>query len=210
MGKNYVALPRYRTLSKYSDAAIWITRRVESLLASRSESLYSILYTCGIYSRMGHFRTPCHCWSSLRNSSWNILCCDWNIVRIQRSGSCAVRRIWLALVNWYCGGKHIRTSINILEVVCAVRLSSWDNYWTYSRSRVMGHIIRTCYHIWDTARLDSFSTSAPNQYIYDISGHFQSLYPIIIGGSLVFHIIYGSLLGFIAGRMKELGSFLKK
>lgn len=59
-------------------------------------------------------------------------------------------------------------------------------------------------------RLDSFSTSAPNQYIYDISGHFQSLYPIIIGGSLVFHIIYGSLLGFIAGRMKELGSFLKK
>jgi Na+/proline symporter len=44
----------------------------------------------------------------------------------------------------------------------------------------------------------------------DISGHFQSLYPIIIGGSLVFHIIYGSLLGFIAGRMEELGSFLKE
>ena len=59
-------------------------------------------------------------------------------------------------------------------------------------------------------RLDSFSNSAPNQYIYDISSHFQSLYPIIIVGSLVFHIIYGSLLGFIAGRMKELGFFLKK
>lgn len=100
---------------------------------------------------MGHLRTPCHCWSSLRNSSWNILCRDWNIARIQRSGSCAVRRIWLALVSWYRGGKHIWTSINILEVDCAVRLSSWDNYWTYSRSRVMGHIIRTCYHIWDTA-----------------------------------------------------------
>ncbi len=160
----------YRAFFKYSNTAIRLTRRVESELASRSKSLYSILYTCGIYSRMGHLRTPCRCWSSLRNSSWNILCCDWNIVRIQRSGSCAVRRIWLALVNWYLGGKHIWTSINILEVDCAVRLSSW----------------------------------------YDISGHFQSLYPIIIGGSLVFHIIYGSLLGFIAGRMKELGSFLKK
>ena len=59
-------------------------------------------------------------------------------------------------------------------------------------------------------RLDSFSNSAPNQYVYDISSHFQSLYPVIVGGSLVFHLIYGSLLGFIAGRMKELGTFLKK
>jgi hypothetical protein len=59
-------------------------------------------------------------------------------------------------------------------------------------------------------RLDSFSDSAPNQYIYEISSHFQSLYPVIIGGSLVFHLIYGSLLGFMVGRMKELGTFLKR
>ena len=59
-------------------------------------------------------------------------------------------------------------------------------------------------------RLDSFSSAAPNQYVYDISSLFQPLYPVIIGGSLVFHLIYGSLLGFIAGRMKELGPFLKK
>lgn len=58
-------------------------------------------------------------------------------------------------------------------------------------------------------RIDSFSNSAPNQYIFDISSHFQSLYLVMVGGSLVFHIIYGSLLGFLAGRMKELGSFLK-
>jgi hypothetical protein len=59
-------------------------------------------------------------------------------------------------------------------------------------------------------RLDSFSNAAPNQYIYEISSHFQSLYLVIIGGSLVFHLIYGSLLGFMAGRMKELRSFLKR
>ena len=44
-------------------------------------------------------------------------------------------------------------------------------------------------------RLDSFSNSAPNQYVYDISSHFQSLYPVIVGGSLVFHLIYGSCIG---------------
>ncbi|HET7285523.1 MAG TPA: hypothetical protein VFI70_12645 [Nitrososphaeraceae archaeon] len=56
-------------------------------------------------------------------------------------------------------------------------------------------------------RLDSFAFSAPNQYIFNISSHFQALYPIIIGGSLVFHLIYGALLGFIAGRMVEIGMF---
>jgi Na+(H+)/acetate symporter ActP len=40
-------------------------------------------------------------------------------------------------------------------------------------------------------RLDTFASSAPNQFIYNIAGHFNGLYPIIIGGSLVFHLIYG-------------------
>jgi hypothetical protein len=57
-------------------------------------------------------------------------------------------------------------------------------------------------------RLDSFAYSAPNQYIYNIAGHFKKLYAIIIG-SLVFHLIYGALLGFISGRMTEIGVFLK-
>ncbi len=76
----------------------------------------------------------------------------------------------------------------------------------------MSIIVCTSYYIWNTnsTQLDSFSDSAPNQYIYEISSHFQSLYPVIIGGSLVFHLIYGSLLGFMVGRMKELGTFLRR
>ncbi len=59
-------------------------------------------------------------------------------------------------------------------------------------------------------RLDSFTYSAPNQYIHNISDHFRGLYAVVIGGSLVFHLIYGALLGFISGRMTEIDLFLKK
>jgi hypothetical protein len=58
-------------------------------------------------------------------------------------------------------------------------------------------------------RLDSFTFSAPNQYIYNIVSHFQGLYPVIIGGSLVFHLLYGVLAGFISGRMVEIAVFVK-
>ena len=58
-------------------------------------------------------------------------------------------------------------------------------------------------------RLDFFAYSAPDQYIYNIAGHFNGLYAVVIGGSLVFHLIYGALLGFISGRMTEIGVFLK-
>jgi Na+/proline symporter len=58
-------------------------------------------------------------------------------------------------------------------------------------------------------RLDSYAFTAPNQYIYNISDHFQGLYFIIIGGSLAFHLIYGALAGFISGRMAEIGIFVK-
>ena len=58
-------------------------------------------------------------------------------------------------------------------------------------------------------RLDFFAYSAPDQYIYNIAGHFKGLYSVIIGGSLVFHLIYGALIGFISGRMTEIGVFLK-
>ena len=57
-------------------------------------------------------------------------------------------------------------------------------------------------------KLDSFVIFAPNQYIFEISSHFQGLYPVIILGSLAFHLLYGSLLGFLAGRMTELGTFV--
>jgi len=57
-------------------------------------------------------------------------------------------------------------------------------------------------------RLDSFASSmVPNQYVYSITSHFQDLYYIIIGGSFMFHLVYGALLGYIAGRMSELRIF---
>ena len=53
--------------------------------------------------------------------------------------------------------------------------------------------------------IDSFKNSiTPNQYVYSIVTNFEGLYPIIILGSLAFHIIYGVLLGYISGRMMEL------
>lgn len=58
-------------------------------------------------------------------------------------------------------------------------------------------------------RLDSFAYSAPNQYIYNIVSHFKGLYAVVIGGSLVFHLVYGALTGFISGRMTEIGIFMR-
>ena len=60
-------------------------------------------------------------------------------------------------------------------------------------------------------RLDSFGNSfTPNQYVYNIAFHFQNLYYIIVGGSFMFHLVYGALLGYIAGRMSEIGIFQQR
>jgi hypothetical protein len=57
-------------------------------------------------------------------------------------------------------------------------------------------------------RLDSFANSiTPNQYVYSIASPFQDLDYLIIGGSFMFHIVYGALLGYIAGRMSEVRIF---
>jgi hypothetical protein len=53
-------------------------------------------------------------------------------------------------------------------------------------------------------KLDAFAESAPNQYLFGIAEHFQGLYPLVIIGSLGFHIIYGIIFGFIVWRMVEL------
>ena len=52
--------------------------------------------------------------------------------------------------------------------------------------------------------LDSFIASAPNAYVNNIANYFTGLYPVIIGGSLLFHLIYGAIFGLMAGRMAEL------
>lgn len=56
--------------------------------------------------------------------------------------------------------------------------------------------------------LDSFNSGVtPNQYVYSIASNFNGLYGIIIVGSLIFHLIYGVLLGFMAGRMMDIKAF---
>lgn len=52
--------------------------------------------------------------------------------------------------------------------------------------------------------LDAFTASAPNAYVNNIANYFTGLYPLIIGGSLLFHLLYGAILGLMAGRMAEL------
>jgi len=59
--------------------------------------------------------------------------------------------------------------------------------------------------------LDSFANSVvPNQYVYSIASNFQGLYYILIGGSFMFHLVYGTLLGYLAGRMSEVGVFQRQ
>jgi hypothetical protein len=53
-------------------------------------------------------------------------------------------------------------------------------------------------------RLDEYLTSAPNAYVNNIASHFAGLYHLIVGGSLLFHLVYGAILGLMAGRMAEL------
>ena len=56
--------------------------------------------------------------------------------------------------------------------------------------------------------LNSFDTgTTPNQYVYEIASNFGGLFGIILFGSLMFHLIYGALLGFMAGKMMEIKAF---
>ena len=56
--------------------------------------------------------------------------------------------------------------------------------------------------------MDSFNNSlSPNQYVYSLASNFNGLYYVIIIGSLVFHLIYGALLGYMSGRMMDLRVF---
>ena len=52
--------------------------------------------------------------------------------------------------------------------------------------------------------LDAFISSAPNTYVNNIANYFTGLHPVIIGGTVLIHLIYGAILGLMAGRMAEL------
>jgi hypothetical protein len=53
-------------------------------------------------------------------------------------------------------------------------------------------------------RLDSLILQAPNVEVYDIASQFENSYYLIVGGSFLFHIVYGIILGYISGRMSEI------
>jgi hypothetical protein len=53
-------------------------------------------------------------------------------------------------------------------------------------------------------KLNMFNFSAPNQYVFVIAQHFQGLDLTVVVGSFFFHLIYGIILGLIAGRLIEL------
>ena len=46
-------------------------------------------------------------------------------------------------------------------------------------------------NFWYTTKTRFFAGLAPNQYIYEISNHFEGLYPLVVFGSMVFHLVYG-------------------
>ena len=50
----------------------------------------------------------------------------------------------------------------------------------------------------------------PNQYIYSVVSRFNELFGIIIVGLLLFDLIYGSLLGYIADRIMDIRSYFPK
>jgi hypothetical protein len=53
-------------------------------------------------------------------------------------------------------------------------------------------------------RLNSLLLQAPNSDIQEIAGHFQGTFALIVGGAFLFHIAYGAMLGFMAGRLSEI------
>jgi hypothetical protein len=52
--------------------------------------------------------------------------------------------------------------------------------------------------------LDSLILQSPNVEVYDIASHFENTYYLIVGGSFLFHIGYGIILGYISGRLSEI------
>lgn len=50
-------------------------------------------------------------------------------------------------------------------------------------------------------KLDTLMISESNTYASNIANQFAGLYYLVIGASLLFHLIYGAIFGFVTGRM---------
>lgn len=50
-------------------------------------------------------------------------------------------------------------------------------------------------------KLDTFMITEVNPYVHSIANHFAGLYYLVLGASLLFHLVYGVVFGLLAGRM---------
>jgi len=50
-------------------------------------------------------------------------------------------------------------------------------------------------------KLDALMITDANPYAHSIANHFAGLYYFVLGASLLFHLVYGTIFGLLAGRM---------
>jgi hypothetical protein len=50
-------------------------------------------------------------------------------------------------------------------------------------------------------KLDTLMITEANPYAHSIANHFAGLYYLVLGASLLFHLVYGAVFGLLAGRM---------
>jgi hypothetical protein len=50
-------------------------------------------------------------------------------------------------------------------------------------------------------KLDTFMITEANPYAHSIANHFAGLYYLVLGASLLFHLVYGVVFGLLAARM---------
>ena len=50
-------------------------------------------------------------------------------------------------------------------------------------------------------KLDTFMITEANPYAHSIANHFAGLYYLVLGASLLFHLVYGAVFGLLAARM---------
>ena len=59
-------------------------------------------------------------------------------------------------------------------------------------------------------RLDTFMITEANPYGHSIATHFAGLYNLVLGASLLFHLVYGAVFGLLAGRMTGVKLSIRK
>jgi len=59
-------------------------------------------------------------------------------------------------------------------------------------------------------KLDTFMITEANPYAHSIATHFAGLYNLVLGASLLFHLVFGAVFGLLAGRMTGVKLSMRK